>query len=326
MSLEIFWLVLVAILFIGFFFLEGFDFGVGILQFFLGKNEKERGTYISTIAPHWNGNEVWLLAAGGAMFAAFPRWYATFFSALYLPLVILLLAFIVRGGSFEIRHRTSLHKFRFMCDAALAISSFLLALLTSIAFADLAIGIPLDSNGNFVGNFFDLVQPLALFGGLLGTSLFITNGALFLTLKIEGELQTRAHKISKVAIVVNAVLFAIATILSWKHNLICVVAFVLILMAVVLVFRQHLKIAFFMVALCTSYSVAGLFFAIYPNVLVSSVAENSLSIMNVASSAYTLKIMSIVAAIFIPVILAYQIWSYYIFRKRISPRNANLEV
>jgi cytochrome d ubiquinol oxidase subunit II len=326
MSLEFFWFVLIVVLFIGFFFLEGFDFGVGILQFFLGKNEKERGTYISTIAPHWGGNEVWFLAAGGAIFAAFPHWYAKFFSALYLPFVILHLAFIVRGGSFEIRHRTNLHKFRFVCDAALAVSSFLLALLTSVALVDLAIGIPIDSKGHFVGNIFDLLQPLALFGGLLGLSLFVTNGALFLTLKIEGELQIRAHRVSKIAVVANAVLFAIATVLSWRHNLICVAALVLILTAAVLIFKQYFKTAFFMVALCTAHSVAGLFFAIYPNVLVSSVAENSLSVMNAASSAYTLKIMSIVAVIFIPIILAYQIWSYYVFRKRISPRNANLEV
>jgi cytochrome d ubiquinol oxidase subunit II len=326
MNLEILWFVLIAVLWTGFFFLEGFDFGVGILQFLLGKNEKQRGTYISTITPHWSGNEVWLLTAGGAMFAAFPRWYAAFFSALYLPLVILLLALIVRGVCFEIRHRAHSKKFGYACDATLAISNLLLALLTSIAVANFAIGIPIDSTGNFVGNFLDLIQPLALFSGLLGLSLFITNGALYLTLKIEGELQTRAYKISKIAIMASVFLFGTATILTWEHSIIFAIALILLLAAVIFIFRQRLKIAFFMVALCTAYLVAGLFFTLYPNVLVSSMAENSLTIMNAASSAYTLKIMSVVAVIFIPIILAYQIWSYYIFRKRISSRNVHTEV
>jgi len=326
MNLEILWFVLIAVLWTGFFFLEGFDFGVGILQFLLGKNERERGTYISTITPHWDGNEVWLLTAGGAMFAAFPRWYATFFSALYLPLVILILALIVRGVCFEIRHRSRVQKICYTCDVTLAISSLLIALLTSIAAANFATGIPIDSNGHFTGNFFDLVQPPALFSGLLGLSLFITNGTLYLTLKIEGELQTRAYKISKIAITISAALFAIAAILTLGRSLICIAPLVLILVAVILVFRQCLKTAFFMVALCTAFCVAGLFFFLYPYVLVSSDAENSLTIMNAASSDYTLKIMSIVAMIFIPIILAYQIWSYYIFRKRISSRNIHSEV
>jgi len=323
MNLEILWFVLIAVLWSGFFFLEGFDFGVSILQFLLGKTEKERGTYISAITPHWSGNEVWLLTAGGAMFAAFPRWYATFFSALYLPLVILLLALIVRGVCFEIRHRASVQKICYICDVTLATSSFLIALLTSIAVANFAIGIPIDSNGNFIGNFFDLVQPSALFCGLLGLSLFITSGALYLTLKIEGELQTRAYKISKIAIMISLALFAIATILTREHSLIFTAPLALIFVAVILNFRQHLKTAFLMVALCTACCIAALFIFLYPNVLVSSMAENNLTIMNAASSDYTLKIMSVVAVIFIPIILSYQIWSYYIFRKRISSRNVH---
>jgi len=326
MSLEILWFVLIAVLWAGFLFLEGFDFGVGILQFFLGKNERERGTYISSIAPHWDGNEVWLLTAGGAMFAAFPFWYATLFSALYLPFVILLLALITRGVCFEIRHRANYQKPRFVCDTALMISSSLPSLLVGVALMDLAIGIPIDTSGNFTGTFFDLVKPLALFGGVLGFSLFLTNGALFLTLKIEGELQTRAYNFSRYSIIVSTLLFAVAIILLCKYSIICIASFVLILAAAVLVFKQHLKTAFLCVALCTACSVAALFYAIFPNVLVSSIAENSLTVWNAASSAYTLKIMSIVAAFFVPIILAYQIWSYYIFRKRISPRNANLEV
>jgi cytochrome d ubiquinol oxidase subunit II len=327
MSLEILWFVLIAVLWIGFLFLEGFDFGVGILQFFLGKNERERGTYISSIGPHWDGNEVWLLTAGGAMFAAFPFWYATFFSALYLPFVILLLALIVRGVCFEIRHRADFQKPRFVCDVALMISSSLPSLLIGVAMANLAIGIPIDKGGNFTGTFFDLVKPFALFGGVLGFSLFLTNGALFLTLKIEGELQARAYNFSRYSVIASVFLFAVATILLYKHSIICIVSFILVSVATVLVFKQHLKIAFICVALCTACSVTALFYAMFPNVLVSSIAaENSLTVWNAAASAYTLKIMSIVAAFFVPIVLAYQIWSYYIFRKRISPRNVNLEV
>jgi cytochrome d ubiquinol oxidase subunit II len=326
MNFEILWFVLIAVLWTGFFFLEGFDFGVGILQFLLGKNEKERGTYISAITPHWSANEVWLLTAGGAMFAAFPRWYAAFFGALYLPLVILLLALIARGVCFEIRHRARVQKYCYISDATLAISSLLIALLTSIALANFATGIPIDSNGNFEGNFLDLVQPPALLCGLLGFSLFITSGALYLGLKIEGELQTRVCKISKIAIMASLVLFAIATALTWERSFIFAASLALLLVAAVFIFRQSLKVAFLMVALCTVCCVAGLFFFLYPNVLVSSVAENNLTVMNAASSVYTLKIMSIVAVIFIPIILAYQTWSYYIFRKRISSRNVHSEV
>jgi len=323
MNFEFLWFVLIAVLWTGFFFLEGFDFGTCILQFFLGKTEKERGTYISTITPHWSANEVWLLTAGGAMFAAFPRWYAAFFSALYLPLVFLLLALIVRGVCFEIRHRSRVQELCYACDIALAVSSLLIALLASVALANFAVGIPINSNGDFAGNFLDLVQPPALFGGLLGLSLFLSNGALYLSLKIEGELQIRVFKISKIAIMASLVLFAALAALTWERSQMCAAPLVLVLLAAILVFRQHFKLAFFLVALCTACCVAGLFLYIYPNVLVSSIAENSLTIAGSASSAYTLRIMSIVAFVFVPIILAYQIWSYYIFRKRISSRNVH---
>jgi cytochrome d ubiquinol oxidase subunit II len=327
MSYEILWFVLIAVLWTGFFFLEGFDFGVGILQFFLGKNEKERGTYIYSITPHWDGNEVWLITAVGATLAVFSLWYATLLSASYMLFVFMLLALIVRGACFEIRHRADFQKVRLVCDIALASGSFFAGFLICVAMANLAIGIPIDSMGRFTGTFFDVFNPLALFGGLLGVSLFVTNGAVFLSLKIEGKLQMRAYNFSKIAVASSALLFAIATVLAWKHSIICVASLVLILVAAALVFKQYLRLAFILIGLCTACSVAALFFAIFPNVLVSSIAaENNLTIWNTASSAYTLKMITIVAAIFVPVILVYQTWSYYIFRKRISPRNANFEV
>jgi len=326
MSLEILWFVLIAVLWVGFFFLEGFDFGVGILQLFLGKNERERGTYIFTISPHWDGNEVWLLTAGGATLAAFPLWYAALFSALYLPLVILLLALIIRGATFEVRHRADFPQVRLVCDIATAASSFVATLLFGVAMANMAIGIPLE-NGNFTGSFFYLIRPYALLGGILCLSLFLTNGALFLTLKIEGELQLRAFKFSKIATIVSVALFAIATILAVEHALLSLLSLTLISGAAILTIKHYLRTAFICVALCTACSIAALFSAMFPNVLVSSISpEQNLTVWNAASSAYTLKLMSIVAAIFVPIIIAYQSWSYYVFRKRISPRKANVEV
>ena len=326
MSLEILWFVLIAVLWVAFFFLEGFDFGVGMLQLFLGKNERERSTYIYAISPHWDGNEVWLITAGGAIFAAFPMWYAAFFSALYIPFVVLLLALIVRGVCFEFRHRMPVEKSRYACDIALAVSSLLCTVLFGIAMVDLAIGIPINFNGDFEGDFFDLVQPAALLSGLVTLSLFLTNGALFLSLKLEGELQDRVCKFLKKAIIASVVLIAIAAVLVFKYSALCFVPLAFILLAWFLVVKQYLKRAFFSVALCIASIVAILFFIMFPNVLVSTMPEYNLTIWNAASSAYTLKLMSIVALILVPIVIAYQIWSYYIFRKRISPRKANIEV
>jgi len=325
MSFEILWFVLIAVLWAGFFFLEGFDFGVGILQYFLGRTANERGTYIRAIGPHWDGNEVWLLTAGGAIFAAFPMWYASFFSALYLPFVFFLLALIARGVCFEFRHRSRLKRVRNWCDKILMFSSFACAILAPVAMANLIIGIPIDANGNFTGTVFDLLKPDALFAGLLGLSLFLSNGVLFLTLKIEGDLQERASRASKILIVISVFLFALMTLNILGKSALCVVPFVLICGSAVFVFIGSFKMAFISLALCIACSVAVLFYELFPNVLVSTILENSLTIWNSSSSQYTLKIMSISAAIFLPVVLVYQIWSYYVFRNRINPKNANIE-
>ena len=325
MSLEILWFVLIAVLWTGFFFLEGFDFGVGILQFFLGKTLNERGTYIRSIGPHWDGNEVWLLTAGGAIFAAFPLWYASFFSALYLPFVFFLLALIGRGVCFEFRHRSLLKRMRNLCDKVLMFCSFLCAFLAPVAMANLVIGIPIDAHGNFTGTFFDLVKPNAIFAGLLGLSLFLSDGVLFLILKIEGELRERARKLSKFLIVFSVILFAAMTVNIWEHSKVSIAPLALICVSAVLVFIENFKVAFISLALCIACSVAMLFFEMFPNVLVSTIPQNSLTIWNSSSSEYTLKIMSITAAIFVPLVLAYQIWSYYVFRSRINPKNANIE-
>jgi cytochrome d ubiquinol oxidase subunit II len=326
MSLEILWFALIAAFWAVFLFLEGFDFGIGILQFFLGKNERERGTYIASIGPHWNGNEVWLITAVGATFAAFPSWYATLFSAFYLPFVVLLLALIVRGVCFEFRHRADYSAgLRLICDAALMASSFVPALLIGVVMANFIIGIPINESGNFTGVLYDLFKPFALFAGALGCSLFLTGGALFLTLKIEGELQERACRLSKFLAVLSALLFAIMTALVLKHSAICIIPFILLHASTVFTFKRHFKTALTLLGLCIAISVAALFYAMFPNVLVSTIAENSLTIWNCASAKYTLKIMSIAACVLVPVVIAYQIWSYYVFRKRITSRSVNIE-
>jgi cytochrome d ubiquinol oxidase subunit II len=326
MSLEILWFALIAAFWVVFLFLEGFDFGVGILQFFLGKNERERGTYIASISPHWNGNEVWLIMAVGATFAAFPGWYATLFSAFYLPFVALLLALIVRGVCFEIRHRADYSAgLRLICDAALMASSFVPALLIGVVMINFIIGIPINESGNFTGVLYDLFRPLALVAGVLGCSLFLTGGALFLTLKIEGELQERACRLSKFLAVLSVFLFAIMTVLVFKRSAICIIPFILLHASAVFTFKRHFKTAFVLLGLCIVASIATLFYVMFPNVLVSTIAENSLTVWNCASAKYTLKTMSIISAIFIPIVIAYQIWSYYVFRKRITSRSANIE-
>ncbi|MDR0515926.1 MAG: cytochrome d ubiquinol oxidase subunit II [Fibromonadaceae bacterium] len=322
MNLEIIWFTIIAALLAGFIFLEGFDFGVGILQFFLGKHESERRTYIYSISSHWDANEVWLLAAVGATFAVFPIWYATLFSALYLPLTLLLLALIVRGVCFEFRHRASTKTVRTVYDVALMASSSLAAFIIGVVMANLAAGIPINKNGIFTGSVLDLASPVALLAGALCLSLFLSNGALFLTLKIEGELQERACKFSRLLILISLLLFLLMTLVVLIYCPFCLIALLFISASAFFVFRRSFNYAFISLGLCSVCSVAILFYAMFPNVLISTVAENSLTVWNTASPEYTLRIMSMAAAISAPVILACQIWSYYVFRKRINPINA----
>ncbi len=192
-NLQSFWFLLIAILWIGYFVLEGFDFGVGILQRVIGANESERGTMIKTIGPVWDGNEVWLLVAGGATFAAFPTWYATTFSAFYLALFLVLVGLIVRGVAIEYRNKQTDPAWRARWDWILAGSSALPALLWGVAFADFVKGVPIDRSGTFTGNLLDLLGPYALFGGVTTLVLFTFHGALFLALRTTGELELRAR-------------------------------------------------------------------------------------------------------------------------------------
>ena len=328
-SLQILWFILIAVLWIGFFFLEGFDFGVGMLLPFLGKKDVERRTIINTIGSVWDGNEVWLLTAGGAMFAAFPEWYATMFSGFYLALFLLLVGLILRGISFEYRSKDANPAWRNRFDWMIAIGSFMAALLLGAAFANLARGVPINADKMYTGNLFTLLNPYGLLGGLTTVAIFLLHGANFLGLKLEGELRDRVNRYAKKLWVVASVLYVALGVFTyaagfWARGIINpgivpIAAVVVLLLAGYFINRKMEGWAFVMVALNIVLTQITFFTMMFPNVMISSTNPAwSLTIFNSSSSQYTLSVMSIVALIFVPIVLAYQGWTYYMFRKRIS--------
>jgi cytochrome d ubiquinol oxidase subunit II len=336
MTLNMLWFVLITVLYLGFFLLEGFDFGVGILLPFLSRDkdtsrvDTKRRVIINTIGPHWDGNEVWLLTAGGATFAAFPHWYATLFSGFYLALFLLLLALIVRGVAFEFRSKDENPRWRATWDWAICIGSFLPALLLGVAFANLVRGVPIDANMNYVGTFFDLLNPYALIGGVASLLAFTLYGALFLSLKTTGDLKDSATRMAGrlyiwVVIALAAFLgvgFFATDMLARTGALsviIPVAGLATLLFSPYFISRQKDGWAFAMVAVTIALFIVNIFVGLYPRVMVSSLNEAwSLTIQNASSSPYTLKVMTIVALIFVPIVLVYQGWSYWVFRKRIE--------
>lgn len=328
--LQTLWFILIAILWIGFFFLEGFDFGVGMLLPFLGKKDEERRAVINAIGPTWDGNEVWMLTAGGATFAAFPHWYATMFSGFYLALFLLLVGLILRGISFEYRSKDSNPAWRSRFDWMIAVGSFMASLLLGAAFANLARGVPIDENMMYTGNLFTLLNPYGLLGGLTTVVVFLLHGANFLGLKLEGELRERAIAFSKklyIAAVVVATLLLIATYfytdirskLGIDPGITPIASFVALLVAIYFINRKMEGWAFVMTALHIVLTQVTFFTLMFPRVMVSSLNPDwSLTIYNASSSQYTLTVMSVVALIFVPIVLAYQGWTYYMFRKRVS--------
>lgn len=330
MDLAVVWFILIAVLWSGYFVLEGFDFGVGILLPVVAKNSAERRAVLTTLGPIWDGNETWLIVAGGATFAAFPEWYATLFSGFYLPLLIILVALIVRGVSFEYRSKRSNPTWRKRFDIAMVVGSFLPALLWGVAFANLIRGVPLEAtpDGNllYAGGFFNLLNPYALVGGLTTLLLFMTHGAVFLTLKTKGVIHDRAKTIATplgIAAAVVAVIFLVWTQVAysdkaWTWALVIVGALAWVL-AVVLHKVGRDGWAFFFSAVTLAGAVAFLFCVLFPNVMPNSLDPSmSMTIYNASSTPYTLKIMTIVAVIFTPLVLLYQAWTYWVFRKRIS--------
>jgi cytochrome d ubiquinol oxidase subunit II len=324
MTLNDVWFILIAVLWIGYFVLEGFDFGVGILLRVLGRDEPHRRVLINTIGPVWDGNEVWVLVAGGATFAAFPEWYASLFSGFYLPLLLILVALILRGVAFEYRGKVDSDAWRRRWDAAIIAGSALPALLWGVAFGNIVRGVKLDANHLYVGTFFDLLNPYALLAGLTTLALFTTHGAVFLALKTDGDIRYQARRLAgRVGVVtaVLAVVFLIWTLTSHGDTvtwLTAAVAAVALVGALVLNGLGREGWAFTATAVTIAAAVATLFLALYPNVLPSTLdPAYSLTVTNAASTPYTLKIMTWVAVVFTPVVLLYQGWTYWVFRKRL---------
>lgn len=328
MDLTTIWFLLVAVLFTGYFILEGFDFGVGMLLPVLGRDDRERRVLINTIGPVWDGNEVWLITAGGAMFAAFPEWYATLFSGFYLPLLLILLALIARGVAFEYRHKRPEASWKRRWDTAIVVGSVAPAILWGVAFANILRGVPLDADHEYVGGLLDLLNPYALLGGATTLALFATHGAVFLALKTTGDVRERAGALA-VRLGVGAAVLAVG-FLTWTLSIRSSAAAVVLAVGAALALLGALAAArvrregwaFTGTAVAIGLAVATLFAALFPNVLPSTLdAAGTLTATNAASTPYTLKIMTWVAVIFTPVVLGYQAWTYWVFRKRIGVAN-----
>ncbi len=331
MQLNEIWFVIVAFLFVGYFVLDGFDFGVGMSLPFLSKDDTDRRVIINTIGPVWDLNETWVIVAGAALFAAYPEWYASLFSGFYLALFLLLISLIARGVAFEYRGKGESLRWRRTFDWMITVGSALPALLWGVAFANIVQGVPLDQDHVFrgydiplVGNLLVLLNPYGLLGGLVTLTLFFTHGLIFLTLKTEGELKQRARALAtKVGTL--ATLFA-AAFLIWTliaHPtlpglVLSAVAAVSLIAALALNLTGREGLAFSSMVLTIVTAVSSLFVALFPNVLPSTINDAySLTIENASSSQYTLGVMTWVAVVMIPLVLAYQSWTYWVFRKRI---------
>jgi cytochrome d ubiquinol oxidase subunit II len=321
-----FWFIIIAILWTGFFILEGFDFGVGMLHSLIGTDEAGRRAAINTIGPLWDGNEVWLIVAGAAMFAAFPGWYATMFSAYYLALFLLLASLIVRGVAFEYRGKRDALRWRRTWDVFLTVGSLLAPLLIGVALGGLLHGLPINSAQNYTGSFWDLLQPYALFTGITLVLVCLLHGATFLCLKTTGDMRERSWQLARrIAPVTGAVVvgFAIWTHVTYSStfflNPIELLTILAAIAAIWLVYEHREGFAFAATTVTIAACIVSLFTGLYPNVIVSSTkAAYNLTVHNTASGAYSLKVMTVVVIIFLPLVLAYQTWTYYVFRRRVS--------
>jgi cytochrome bd-type quinol oxidase subunit 2 len=321
-----FWYVVITILWIGFFVLEGFDFGVGMLHSFVADDEAGRRAAINTIGPLWDGNEVWLIVAGAAMFAAFPGWYATMFSGMYLALVLLLMSLIIRGVAFEYRGKRDAASWRRTWDVALTTGSVLAPFLLGIALGDLLAGLPIDSAQNYTGSFWDLLQPYAVFTGITFVLICLLHGATFLCLKTTGEMHERSRREARRAAPLAGA--AVIGFIIWTHvtasttfflNVIELLAILAVIAAVWLVYARRDGFAFTATAVTIASCILAIFTDLYPNLMVSSTSQAyNLTVHNAASTPYSLKAMTVVVVVFLPLVLIYQAWTYYVFRKRVS--------
>ncbi|MDW4910954.1 cytochrome d ubiquinol oxidase subunit II [Streptomyces sp. ADMS] len=328
MQLHDVWFVLIAVLWIGYFFLEGFDFGVGVLTRLLARDRAEKRVLINTIGPVWDGNEVWLLSAGGATFAAFPEWYATLFSGFYLPLLLILVCLIVRGVAFEYRVKRPEENWQRNWETAIFWTSLLPAFLWGVAFANIVRGVKIDADFEYVGTFADLLNPYALLGGLVTLSLFTFHGTVFVGLKTVGDIRERARKLA-VRVGLAAAVVALV-FLTWTQAdkgdggslAAAIVAVVALVAALGAAQKGREGWAFAFSGVTIVAAVAMLFLTLFPNVMPSSLnADWNLTVTNASSSPYTLKIMTWCAGIATPMVLLYQGWTYWVFRKRIGTQH-----
>jgi cytochrome d ubiquinol oxidase subunit II len=334
MELSTVWFIIIGVLWTGYFVLEGFDFGVGMLLPVLGRGrdaadtEARRRVMVNTIGPVWDGNEVWVLTAGGATFAAFPHWYATMFSAFYLPLLLILVALIVRNLGFDYRGKRDDPTWRRNWDLAIIAGSTVPALLWGVALTNLVRGLPIDADKEFTGNLLTLLNPVSLLGGLVTLGLFLTHGALFTALKTTGPIRHDARAVaSRVGVATAALALVLLGILgarqgnagSWTTTVVAAGALVAALVANA---RGREGWAFSGTFVAIAVAVATYFLLLFPDVMPSSTNPDwSLTTANASSTHYTLTIMTWVAVVFTPVVLLYQSWTYWIFRKRIGTQH-----
>jgi cytochrome d ubiquinol oxidase subunit II len=325
-TLQVIWFVLICVLWTGYLLLEGFDFGVGALLRILGRDQHERRALLNTFGPVWDGNEVWLLVAGGATFAAFPEWYATLFSGFYLALLVLLAAIIVRNIGIEFWAKDEDSRWKNAWEWGIVVGSILPAVLLGVAWANIAHGIPLAADGEYTGTFWSLINPYALFGGVTTLALFCAHGAHFLGLRTHGAVRARAANATR--ILSPAAALAVAVFAGWTllaqsplEPLSAVLAAVAVLAAIAAVVRSRAGAEVWAFGL-SSAAIVALFSALwvwqFPNALRSSDPATHLSLAEAASSQYTLKVMTFVAVALVPFVLLYQGWTYWVFRRRIG--------
>lgn len=328
MDLAVLWFCIVGFFFVGYFVLDGFDFGVGMAMPFLAKDEVDRRVMINTIGPVWDLNETWLIVAGACLFAAFPEWYATLFSGFYLALLLILLALIVRGVTFEYRHQRPGSRWKKWFDSMIVIGSLVPSLLWGVAFANIVQGVALDVNHNYTGTLWDLLNVYALLGGMTTLLLFFTHGVVFVSLKTDGPIRERARRLAMKSGAITVVVAA--TFLIWTgiahfsvtYLIVATLAALALVTSWIMNWKGREGWAFTFMAATIALAVIALFSALFPNVMPSVPhPENSLTIANASSSSLTLTIMSWVALVFLPIIVLYQGFTYWVFRKRITRAN-----
>ena len=328
-GLQLFWFILIAVLFGGFFFLEGFDFGVGMSVLALARNKREVNQAIATIGPFWDMNEVWLLTAGGAMFASFPYWYASLFSGYYNILLLILACLISRGVTFEFRHRSESEKVERGWEIVLGVTNFFIPFLFGLMFTSMIQGVPMDARGDIYASFTTYVNPLSLVGGVAVALMSFLHGLNYIALKTEGNMRKRANDLANklyfvlyAGEVVFALLIAMKTDFIEKHAALTVgllaVIVLLTIFAHVSVAKKREMSAFLSSGLTFLALVALLFQGLFPRVMIAENPAYSILIKDASSTHYTLTTMSYITIAILPFVLAYMAWTYYIFRKRIS--------